>query len=274
MVVVVPSLAICQERNPPQIGRPVARDVRAVAPHVTGRIHQPSGVQDEHRANEPAPDQPAHPAGQVEPKEKQKRKNEVPPLEPHMNRDLAKVRTPFLVILERVLRFIIDFHPPGHVRPQEAPKRRVRVVFLVRMRMVLAVIGNPADRAALGGTGPDDRQNVLKPARAKRKTAVRKQAVIGKANSNAPGQPVQQNANGKPTPGEERGHKGKKSKSVQGPDPDQGDPSQPCRRRLRRGRCRHNQPLFVYIAEDGFVLVGGANRRGRDIAMSTRTWSP
>ena len=104
-------------------------------------------------------------------------------------------------------------------------------------------------------------KSVLEPAGPKRKTAVSQQAMIGQADPDSARQPVQENADGHPGPGKKGRHKSKKCESVQGPDPDQGDPGQPCRRRLRRGRCRHDQPLFVNIAEDGFVVVGGPKRR-------------
>ena len=73
-------------------------------------------------------------------------------LEPAMNRVFAEVGAPLLVILGRVLRVFVDLHPPAHVRPEEAAERRVRVVFFVGMGMVLAMVGNPADRPALRGT--------------------------------------------------------------------------------------------------------------------------
>ena len=130
--------------------------------------------------------------------------------------------------------------------------------------MVLAVVGDPADRPAFRGTGSDDRQNVFEPAGPQRETAVSQQAMIGQADPDPAGQPVQEDADGQPRPGKKGRHKSKEGKSVQGPDPDQGSPGQPYRRGSRGGRCRHDQPLVVIIAEDGFVVVGGPGSNRRD----------
>ena len=73
-------------------------------------------------------------------------------LEPEVDRVFAEVGTPLLVIGERVLRVFVNLHPPAHVRPQEAAKGRVRVVFFVGVGMMLAVVGDPADRSPLRGT--------------------------------------------------------------------------------------------------------------------------
>ena len=123
--------------------------------------------------------------------------------------------------------------------------------------MVLAVIGDPADRAALGSAASNGSQNVLAPARPKCKTAMREQAMIRQADADPPREPVEENADREPGPGKKGRHKSKQRQSVQGSNPDQWCPCQTGRRGLRRGRCRHNQPLFVCIAEDGFVVVGG-----------------
>ena len=157
------------------------------------------------------------PPTRYKPDEQHERKDEVPLLEPEVNRVFAKVGTPLLVILERVLGVVVNLHPPAHVCPQEAPKRRVRVVFFVGVGMMLAMIGDPADRAPFGGTAPDDRQNILEPARPKCKTAVSQQAVIGQANPDSAGQPVQENANGNARPGKIGRHKGKKGERCKDP---------------------------------------------------------
>ena len=61
------------------------------------------------------------------------------------------------------------------------------------------------------------------------------------------------------TPVQEKnaGTNARRAKACREPDPDQGNPGQPRRRGLRRGRCRHNQPLLVYITQDAFLVVGG-----------------
>ena len=60
--------------------------------------------------------------------------------------------------------------------------------------MVLAMVGDPADRPALRGTAADDRQNVFEPPGPQCKTAMRQQAMIGQADPDPARQPVQEKA--------------------------------------------------------------------------------
>ena len=130
----------------------------------------------------------------------------------------AKVGTPLLVILGRVLRVFVDLHPPAHVRPEEASKRRVGVVFLVGVGVVLAVIGDPADRRRLRRRRlPTIVKKYSSQLRTQREAPVRQQAVIGQADADPAGQPVQEEADGQPRPGKKGRHKGKKGKRCKAP---------------------------------------------------------
>src|SRR5437667_2456966 len=55
VVIVVPALAECHERNPPVIAGIVPCGEAPRAPHVRGRVHQPGGVQTERHAHKDAP---------------------------------------------------------------------------------------------------------------------------------------------------------------------------------------------------------------------------
>ena len=109
----------------------------------------------------------------------------------------------------------------------------MRIVFFVGMRVVLAMVGDPADRPAFRAQAPMIVSKYSSHSGPNREAAMREQAMIGHANPDPARQPVQENANGKPGPGEKGGYERQKSKKVYGADPDQGDPSQPERRRLR-----------------------------------------
>ena len=66
VVVIVPAFAVSQQRDPPQVRRPVASRVRAITPDVARGIDQPGRMEHEDRPDEPAPDQPAHAADRVQ----------------------------------------------------------------------------------------------------------------------------------------------------------------------------------------------------------------
>ena len=104
----------------------------------------------------------------------------------------------------------------------------MRVVFLIGMRMVLAMVGNPADRPTLRGTCPDRGQDVLEPPGTQCKAPMSQQAMIGHADPDPTGQPVQQQANGQAGPGKIGRNKTQKGTEVHGSDPNHGSPRQPC----------------------------------------------
>ena len=106
----------------------------------------------------------------------------------------------------------------------------MRVVFLVGMGVVLAMIGNPADRAPFRSTRTQNRQHVLEPTRTQGKAAVREQTMIGQTDPDSTGQPVQKKTHGNTGPGKKCRDEREEGTDVQGPDPDQGRPGQPYRR--------------------------------------------
>ena len=126
---------------------------------------------------------------------------------------------------------------------------------------------------AFRGTGSDDRQDIFEPPGPQREAAMSQQAMIGHADPDPAGQPVQEEAQGQARPG-----KISRDKREQGTErallrSRSREPRPAVRRGLRGGRCRHDQPLVLIIAEDGFVVVGGpsTNRRDARSRLTRRT---
>src|SRR5262249_45269151 len=81
-------------------------------------------------------------------------------------------------------------HEPKHVAPQAAIARRMRIAFLVAMRMMLAMVGNPNHRRAFAGQTAEERDQPFDRA-ISLKAAVSEQAMIAEANADAAGKPIQ-----------------------------------------------------------------------------------
>ena len=154
-------------------------------------------------------------------------------------------------------------HPPEHVRPAETAVGAVDVLLLVGVGVVPAVVGDPADRAPLRGAAADGRQDIFEPLRPGQEAAVRQQPVIGHADAEPAGDPVQHQADHHRRPAEIGRHEGQQGTDVQRPDPDQRTPGDVSRTGTprRRRRCRHAEP---------FASVGPGASRAVGLEVATR----
>jgi hypothetical protein len=75
------------------------------------------------------------------------------------------------------------------------------VVFFIGVGVMLAMIGDPSDRATLRSTVSQNREHIFQPSWPKCKTPVSQQTMIAQANPDSSCQPVQKNAHGDPGPG-------------------------------------------------------------------------
>ena len=98
------------------------------------------------------------------------------------------------------------------------------ITFLIAECMVLAMIGHPGDGGALPGDAAEKREQ--KPHRRGRvETAVGQQTVVAEADSQAAGDPIEEQADRQPRPGEEKGRS--ERCQVDAADPDQDGPVEP-----------------------------------------------
>jgi hypothetical protein len=95
----------------------------------------------------------------------------------------------------------------------------VDVVLVVRMGVVLAMVGDPANGPALRGTATERGQEVFEPFGPGGKAPVGQQPVISHADAQPAGQPVTDEADEEGLPGEEGGEEGQ-----EGPDVKPGNP--------------------------------------------------
>ena len=97
-------------------------------------------------------------------------------------------------------------HDPAHVSPESPFAGRVRVAFLVGVLMMLAVRGDPGDRAAFQRQGTADGEEVLHPVGCL-VAAMGEETMVAHTYSKASSNPPQKNGDeeGFPTKHEKRG---------------------------------------------------------------------
>ena len=117
-------------------------------------------------------------------------------VEPAVDRVPVQVGGPLLVVSgvwTEVMSGVI--HQNMWAQPKPAV-RAVDVLLVVGVGVVPAVVGHPADRPSLGGAAADGSQDVFEPTGPGREAAVGQEPVIGQADADAAGQPVQDQADG------------------------------------------------------------------------------
>ncbi len=247
MVIVVPALAEGEQRHPPQVRRGVAGRKAAVAPDVGSRVYQPGRVQHQARSHEAAPDEPRQAARGVERGEHQQGEDEVETVERAVDRVAGEVGCPLREIFRIVSARDIGRHPPEHVGPGEAAAGAMHVLLVVGMRVVLAVVGDPANRATLGGAAADGREEVFEPAGPEGEAAVGEEPVVRQADAQAGGEPVEGQADRRGRPGEIGGHEREEGPHVQSGNPEHGGPRDPGR----------SGPRLLGLSHEGLVIPKG-----------------
>ena len=148
VMVVVPSFAKRQQRDPPTVARIVAGFEPRLPPQMRGGIDQPGSVEGQGQTEEYSPQ---HYAPTSEHKEHQPQ---------HDQRDVIEAVKPDVVaILDQIRSVALDrgvivimrgaAQNPTDVRPPAAIARRMRVAGLVSVRMMDAMRRNPLNRATL-----------------------------------------------------------------------------------------------------------------------------
>ena len=151
---------------------------------------------------------------------------------------------------------------PEHVSPEASVLRRMRVAILIAERMMFAVIGHPVDRRSLSRNSTEKGEQEPHHTRCL-ETAVGKQSVIPKADSQAAGNPVERHADGETGPRETE--RGSKCREVHAPDPDHRRPVE-----IFRGVAEAFAPRFLFFHRQRIVdrgpakllhVVGDSSRR-------------
>ena len=190
VMVVVPPFAEREQRNPPVIGRVIARLEAARAPDVRRRIHQPGSVQADGGPEEDAPEHIGPAAERQQDQADDDIRDPVPGGQPDVELVPAQVGR-IARQHGRVPVQPLTHENPAHVGPPATLARRVRVALAVRLLVVNAMRGDPEDRPTLERERAADRQEILDP-QIGLVGAVREQAVVGHADAEAPGDPPQE----------------------------------------------------------------------------------
>jgi len=189
-MVVVPALAIGQQRYPPTVRRQVRDREIPVPKPMAGRVHKPGRVIAEHQPNTHAP----HNKGPASCQEKQNRQRNGRPdketAQKAVERDAEQI---WRVTLLESLHRLFGGYPeePEHVTPPEALTCAVRVAGLVGILVVPAMLGYPMNGFAFEGAKQG--QRVFQGARAPERP-MGEQAVITDANPEAATHSVEQEA--------------------------------------------------------------------------------
>ena len=128
--------------------------------------------------------------------------------------------------------------------PGEAPAGAVHVALVIGVGMVAAMVGHPGDRAPFGCAAAEGGQDVFQPSWPEGEAAVGQQPVIGQADADAAGQPVQDHADAQGRPGEVTRHERQECSDVQAADPEHGPPGKGGRPGRRRECRRHRNLRF------------------------------
>jgi hypothetical protein len=143
--------------------------------------------------------------------------DEVVRIEPAVDRIPVQVGAPPLVVFRGVDLGDVRRNPTEQVRPAEAPVRAMHVLLVVGVGVMPAVVGHPAGSPPLRGATPEGRQGVFEPLGPERETAVGQEPVVGQADAEAAGQPVQDQADGQGRPRKIARDEGQEGADVQAP---------------------------------------------------------
>ena len=85
-------------------------------------------------------------------------------------------------------------HPPEHVGPAKTTRRAVDVVLVIGVGVMLAVVGDPADRAPLGRLATDRGHHVFEPAGPDLEAPMGQETVISQGDPQTSRDPVKDEA--------------------------------------------------------------------------------
>jgi len=200
MVVVVPSFAVSQDRNPPEVAAVVSGLVVLVSPHVGSRVDEPGHVQDSDHSNANGPNQPGNrqalavdhvaDASECCAEDQVDRQEEL--LEEHQAFVFDQVGNP-MVCKGFEVAVVGGEGEPEHVSPPRSIVRRVWVPGLIAVGMVLAVVGCPGDRSTFASQNAEEGQRVLNPS-GDFESRVGQQVVLSQADAQATVDPVDEHA--------------------------------------------------------------------------------
>jgi hypothetical protein len=155
VVIVMPSLAVSDDGNPPIVATIIFGLVVLVPEYMGCRVHKPSGMEYGNHPNTNHPHKPGQSefgsANQITCASDQRTKRNMDWQEPSFEHDqkwlLQKIRYPFLCI-SLGIAIVGCKGQPKHMCPPGTFMRRMRISWLVTVRMVFAMVGRPTDRSA------------------------------------------------------------------------------------------------------------------------------
>ena len=164
VVVVVPALSECEQRDPPIVRRMITRGKWTGTPQVRRGIDEPCGVQADYRAQKNAPEQERKSTNCEEDDAQHNHWDVIVFRNPNLKLVLRKIGN---VTSEsgRVVMHGLSHQNPTDMGPPLAIDRRVRIAFLVGELVMNAMRRHPEDWATFESQGGADRQKVFDPLR-------------------------------------------------------------------------------------------------------------
>src|SRR5260370_5424609 len=141
MMVIVPALAKRQQRYPEAVPGGVTSRKPSCSPHMSGRVHQPGGVEANDRTKEDAPQDVLPSTRNKNNRTQHDDGHPVPPADPRVEFVFAK----FGNIRQQFCRIVMHGparEDPAHVGPETAVARRMRVTLLVCVLLEHTMFGN------------------------------------------------------------------------------------------------------------------------------------
>jgi len=206
MMVVVPSFAEGEQCDPPVVARIVPRLEALLAPHVRCRIDEPRRMQADGDAQKDAPQHPRPTAKRVKDDARRNQRHVVEAVDHPMHAIFHQIGRISSQRRFRMLLCCADQNPTD-VRPPTAIARRMRIAFVIGVRVMYAMRGDPVDRTAFERQRATQREEIFERTR-RLEPPVRQQSVIANADAQPARYPEQKehHQETRPTPVKKRYH--------------------------------------------------------------------
>ena len=160
MMVVVPALAKSEQGYPPTVARVFTGVEAFLAPHMSGRVHQPRRVEPERHPHKDSPEQDTPTAEGEHQDGKNDQWHVIETVEQNIESIFDQVGR---ISLEGRLIMILcsAAQDPTHVRPPAAIARCMWIAVSIRMRMMNAMCSDPLNRSAFEGQRSTDNQKIF-----------------------------------------------------------------------------------------------------------------
>ena len=208
VMIVMPAFAVGQQSHPPEIAAVVGRFIVAITPDVSRGVHEPGCVQDVEQTHKHAVDEQAEAqfctADPVADTVEECAQTQVPVQEGSLQQTHERV---FQQIGGEPLMGCLNFlctvkrNEPEDVAPPATIAGRMRIAGLVAVQVMFTMIGNPLDWRPLPCQQADQSNQPIHE-RIGLEAAMREQAMIAQADTDAAGKPAQEHTGEETGPGE------------------------------------------------------------------------